>query len=560
MPEILHFSPVLEQWKRWDMGTRQRAGRFWRDHATSDPTFARVVMGVELFLGSDVAVRVARVPLAVTSALDGRVRQFLPGLVEEPELDHVTSLGDQSASARSLNFAVPGFLVKPSDILAKGRTLAGLGEVALYVDGMDYDLRLVLMRGDVSGGVQFGAESEFLELQLSDPRETQSQYIPGNFVTRENWPLTNKDAVGLRYPYVINGYTRVPGLRVLDDHAGTGLKWLVASPGWEFTIDATFLNGSSVSPSTGPFQWSEEKTKDADGTRVLLVNFGTSAGSFEDTDQVYCNISQSSGTTKSAIQSIQSILQGFTSLGLAGLNPDLFSRAHADMPATPPNIMVNGSGKQAVRAMDLIEGGILDSFPMINMVYEGRGLGPVVYDRRVGPARAKIDGILEAGKFPLIERESLYEEIPKSEVYNSFQVRYAYNALADTYDQTVRRDARNSAACAMCQEWVGGERPYDVIESPYITEDEQANYIIDWLVAHYAIPSYYVEWSVLPWVFARYRRGMRVLYSDSADVPVFTSAVATIERLTYRRDRSVIGLRVWHPFWDEDLTGLVGGS
>ena len=93
---------------------------------------------------------------------------------------------------------------------------------------------------------------------------------------------------------------------------------------------------------------------------------------------------------------------------------------------------------------------------------------------------------------PLIKRQTMYDEQAKKEIFNEYEVRYAYNAMDDVWAKILRRDASNSAVCQLSQEMVGGVRPYPVLECPYVFEDVQGNYIIDWLAAHFSIPSYYV--------------------------------------------------------------------
>jgi len=93
------------------------------------------------------------------------------------------------------------------------------------------------------------------------------------------------------------------------------------------------------------------------------------------------------------------------------------------------------------------------------------------------------------------------------------------------------------------------------IQSSVIFDSLAANYVIDWLVAHFSVPYFTVQVQCLPSAFFRYQRGDNVLYTDP-DVPVFTDAVATITQMDWSKGFCTMGLKVWHPAW----TNSVGGT
>ncbi len=252
---------------------------------------------------------------------------------------------------------------------------------------------------------------------------------------------------------------------------------------------------------------------------------------------------------------IQYLLEGYTALGRIGLNPDLFSEADADMPGHPPQVLVNASGSDAVDVLDFVGNTLLGSFPMVCMTYQGRGLGPAVVDRRPRPDGGGIVGQLVGGAWPLMERLVLLAETPKGDLYNDFELRYRYSALDNSYAGIVQRNASNSVACRLSESMVGGKRTLSTIDSPYIMTDEQANYVIDWHVAHLALPYYYVEWSCAASVIVRYRLGQNVNYSDPRFAVFAAGTTATICRLVYSRGQPVIGMWVWHPAHQQLLLG-----
>lgn len=551
--KLVFPSAILERWRRWDNGARQRVNAHWLEIARADPTFSRVCMTVELVFGDGTVVRLARQPVRTTSSIDGSVHHYQQGLAEEPDLDHQLDITSTAASARSLTFALPVDVVDPGAVLLRGGMLAGVGEVALQRDGDDYELRHVLLRGDMVGGVAWGASGELVQVSISDPTETQSLLVPATSIDTERWPSAQEDVVGLRYPLVINGYPHVPCQRVVDDHGVTGLVWLACAPGRDVEVTATYVNGDVA--AGGYLPATETDTWDGKGAAVKTIVSTASPGPWEDSDTMYVALGRKSTTTAlSVVQVVQRLLEGYTALGRLGLNPDLFSRAQVAMPGYPPQVLVNASGDAAVRVVDFVQGTLLASFPMVFMSYAGRGLGPVVVDRRQAPARGNVAGVLAGSQWPLLERLVLVAETPKENLYNSFELRYGYSAMDNSYGKVVKRDASNSAACRLSEAMCGGTRAKESLDSPFIHSDELANYVIDWLVAHFALPAYYVEWSCVAATLVRYQLGQNVLYTDDR-IAALADAPATVVRLTYSRSRPVIGLLVWHPRWKQLLLG-----
>lgn len=555
MSDSLVFpSPVLERWRKWDNGAHQRVNAYWADVARTDPLFSKVYMTVELVFGDGVVVRMARGPIRTTSSIDGTVYQYDQGLSEEPDIDHTLTLTSNAASARSATFTVPSQVVDPNAILLRGGMLAGVGEISLQRDGDDYELRYVLLRGDMTGGVAFGADGEVLQVTLADPTETQSLQVPGVSIDGDRWPSASDDVIGIRYPLVINGYPYVPCIRVLDDFGVTGLQFLVCAPGRDLQVSASYVNGDVAAGGYLPL--TETNTTDGLGAQAKTLDASSSTGPWEDSDTLYVALQRTTGTPAlSVVQVVQALLQGYTALGRLGLNPDLFSVADSVMPGYPPSILINASGSDAVDVLDFVQGTLLQSFPMVFLTYQGRGLGPAVVDRRQRPDGGGIAGRLVGGAWPLMERLVLLAETPKGDVYNDFELRYGYSALDNSYSKVVARNSTNSVACRLCESMVGGRRTMATIDSPYIMADDLANYVIDWLVAHRTLPYYYVEWSCAASVLVRYQLGQNVLYQDDRFSAFTADTSATIARLTYSRGQPVIGLWVWHPAYQQLLLG-----
>ncbi len=569
---LLLQHPVTRRWLRADQ--RQRVTAYWRDVVQRDPELRTAHVTVELVLGGDQVVRVSTRALRTTSAWDGQEHAYLPGLVGEPEIDDDVELGQPGPAARTVTLTLPAYLIQPGELLARGRVLSGVGEVCLQVDGADFDDRLVLLRGVVAGGVRFGGDrrerarpntsglpatalgagrgSETVELQLADPVATESLLIPGITVDSDRWSEAQDTAIGERYPEVFNGFTKVPALRVLNDHGSSGLYYLFArGHGWD--VDAVYVNGVAKASGDATYAWAKLNAFDELGEAVTVIDFSGSAGPWADNDAVHVTCSRTNDAQlRSVVQVIEDVLRGYTSLGSGGVNPALFARARGAMPGFRPNVLVNGSGQDAARAMEWLSGGLLAAWPMVHLVFEGGGLGPVVIDRRA----QRPEFALVAGEFPLRERGP-YEETAAEAVFNEFEVAYGYDVITRAYAGVQTRNASNSAICQLSRELCGGRRPYQPMASPYVTTASQAAYVADWLAAHFAVPSYLVEWTCAPWAYMRLYRGMPVSYTDP--LVGFSAVDATVVGLRYSREQGcAVRLRVWHPFWRADLSGLAG--
>lgn len=526
---LIQESKLNAAWKRWDSGSRQRYSSFWQDLADVDPLMKRVYMTVELVFGDGTVLRLARAPIVTTSGLSGESYQWEQGLIEEPSLTSGFDLGSQAASARSMSLSLPAGLVDVSQIILNGGILAGVGEVSLQINGGDYDTRYVLLRGDISGGVSFGKPNELLQVQITDARLTSSLLVPQTVLDTTRWADAQEDAIGLRYPMVINGYPYVPAIRVAS--ASPHPTYLLCEGGRDLDIAALYQNGTAAPAAT------ETESADALGEPVLLAVF--TAGTWGDSDSVYADLQLASGfSPKSLIQCIEYLLRGYTSLGLGCLNPDLFGFADAAMPGYAPKVLINASGEQTVQVLDFVESTLLGSFPMVHMVYQGRGLGPVVVDHR-GKAGAVLTGGID-----LVERISLYNEVEKANLYTSYSLRYNYSAQDNSWGSVAVRDASTDGVCQKMRLLIGGERPKDPIDTPFVFSAPLATYILDWQVDHYSRVSYEVEWTILPGTYFRLRLGMNVTYTDP-DFACFTTCKATVMGLTWSRGKPSVRLRIW---------------
>lgn len=542
----------MRDWLRTS-GAQGRVNAHWGDILRADPGLRKVRVTVELNLG-DQRHWIAAVPMTTTSGRDSRiVRRYLPGLLEEPEIASTVELFQQTAQARTITLRIAAAALNLHDALATGATLSGIAEVSLQRDGDDYDLRLVVMRGEVSGGLDWGADrAGEVQIQVSDFRTTQSEQVPRVAVDTDRWPSAADSAIGQRYPYVLNGYPKVPAPLVYED-AGNPLYLYLGEPAQTLTASATYVNGELAAGTYAPA--TDTSGADALGTRVRYIDFSATAATWTTDDAVYVDVALDSGERAlSAVEVLEHLYRRFTGFGALGLDQELFARAQTRMSGYAPKVLINASGDEGVDVLGYVEGTFLASFPMIHLAYTGMGVGPVVMNRSFGAGGRGVEFRLTGGTFPLIARESDYTESSREDRYNAFEIRYGFNAMDNDYASTITLDGKSSPLCALSERFEG-RRVADTLDSPLIHTDALARYVIAWMAMHRAVPRYRVTWSAWPSAFLTLRPGMSGYYSDPTRTQ-FTNAHATIAGLTWGRGGCQVTLDVWHPKWKG--IGLLG--
>ena len=572
---------VFKRWQaaNWNMEGGARLPQVWRYVLDRDPWMRGVVMVIDLVFGGQeggASIRIATEPVTSTGA-DGRDHSAIAALVAEPTISNVYRLGEAAASARSVGLTLDPVLVNPVELVRRGYMLAGIGEVSLelsdawrrrhfQVADFPYEDRMVLVRGDMSGGVAFGAvrsdgQRELMELEVVDPRDSVGTKLPPWVVDSgvadetagaPRWPTPHESGIGERYPVVVNGYDRIPGVRVTSNTNGPSFVFAV---GTECDLPTVYVNGLAVGNLNPTYGWSTTLTQtDGRGTTVLRINFNATAYVWQDNDAVHvsCNIPLQS---LNPVDAMRYVLERYSPLGVAGVNAQLFAEASAKWPDTlpAPKVLINAAGGGSEGdAIAWAESGMCASFPMLSLVWERGAYGCILTDYRADPVAELVKGAP-----PLLERQSLVQESAKGELYNDFVIRYGYNVIDDVWEGVLTRSAENSALCDLSQRMVG-QRHLDSMDAPYIFDSALAAYVMDWMVAHWSLPSYVVEYDCTPSAFLVHRRGDTVLVSD--DDFGWSRERATIEGLTYKRGKATMTLRVWQRAMDLGGAALsVGG-
>jgi len=547
---------AIRRFRRWAYGPHGDLNETWRELIESDPEGKRFVVGMDLLFGQDVPVRAATSRLATVSGNDGSAHDYPAALTDEPEVTFSYTFGSAAASASSLSFAIPNKLIDAGAIIAGGRVLAGLGEIALLAEGIDHDERYVLMRGDMDSGVSYGnLEDGVVAGSLTDPKETADLSLPLWVVDTERWPNADESAIGKAYPVVVNRFDDIPGLIVSVTRTGDVVDSIdfLAAYGHGWTISTTSgvkLQGVVWPAASAARSWAQVETTDAWGTPVTLVRWtpGTETWSEDLSESVHITVSGGLGA-KDLIKSIEYLAQNFSLLSRFGLNTRMFASALAKLGPVDARICANASGGGAdATVFEFIESQVLQSFPMVSMAFQNGGYGPIVTDINGHKSAALIANVP-----PLMGYANTDPvETAKSALYNNFTLRYGYLVVEDTFEGVATRHGQNSDLCALMEQQVG-TRTHPVIESRWITTATVAEYVVDWMVEHLSVPSYYVEYPCTPWVLLYLALGDNVTITD--DRLGYTATTATVEKITYRRGVCTIGLRVWLRYYS-----IGGGS
>ena len=551
-----NFRPpqAFELWRKGRSGADALVSDYWRDYLKTDPDLTGLSSTIEIVFGPDIRVFVSTSPVSVTSSSTGSVYQYLPILSEEPSVKSSFKLGDAGSSARSFSLRIPNRLVDAARILRSGRFLAGFAEVSLQYDGGDYDNRLVVMRGEVDGGVTYyPQEGGVIELSVTDPKTSCDYTCPPYVVDKNTLPNAPDNSLGKRYPLVLGNFDSVPCM--WSDSVGTGPSVHgspVAMVSYGTTTVRTsniYVDGIEYASSHLIWGWEIVESSDRKGNAYTGVQFNNTSGAFTTnlTESIHVDVTEGNTKSTNVIEQALYLIQGFTGLDASMINLQLFSKAASRMGILKCNALVNAGGEGAASTLGFIEDTLLQPFPMISMVWEGNGYGPVYVDRNIEPV---LD--LDLTQAPILGRIGGVQESPRGDLTNSFALQYQYNALEDVYRGIIVRDFTTSNLCAISAR-TAGERQGPIVETPYVSDDATAGAVVDWWVGHLAMPKYNVSYLCHGVVYLKVGVGDNVLLTDEEFGWVKNKA--TVQGVEYKAGTCKLNLIVWDTYF-----GVHGGS
>lgn len=503
-------------WDRWATIGAPRVPSSWADLLRRDPLLRTAQVVVDLaYAGGDRAT-LGRRAGRWTAARDGRTVDVRPGLVDEPDLVDQMEVGEPGPRAHSVAVTVDGAVVRAADVVAARRPMTGSAEVALVADGIDWDDRLVHVRGPM-GALSFGAPGEPVGLTVRDPAIGLGQ-VPPWVLDEDRWPGISdlESEIGTRCPLILGSSRLGYCPRVRWSGSGFAEVFLVGAGTLE--VSDVVLNGTLQVLTT---DYDVLHTVDGLGLPVTVLRFTAASGANSVDDQVYATARETTPGLVSLPVAVQRLLQhggvaddlvhrrlfgeAAARLGDAGIGTTGASALRGD-----PVVVIH----EAASVLDYLGGTLLDEHPYASLVWEGGRVGLVVVDHRAEPVMR-----LAAGTHPAIGRArgARYQWSASSELRTSFLARYQWAPVRAQYQAQTRRTPRTSAVCAAAAQALGFEQPDGERQLATTYNAAAADFLLDWLVEHMARASIDVTIDVYPEAWLRLRPGDPVRWTD-ADV------------------------------------------
>ena len=516
----------------------------WRQKVDRDPFLNGCVFTLELLLGDGTRYFLSTKPLTV---LDGtNVIIYRASILEDPKITTSYDFKGGSASQRSINISLDGRFIDPMKLILGGSFLAGVGELALNFEGGNYSDRYILIQGDMTGGIEFGANQEPIDITLGDARNSLDQIVPSSVTSKDGFPYLPDDQVGKRFPLAMTPVRYIPTIKLSGDNYGP--TYLIVG-GTQHNIQNIFMNGTEIPAVTtfggGGFvsiaiNWTQVSGQDELGNVWTGVEFVTQNTPAYKDASVYAGVIPKSGSGLTVMEIIEGLITDNTGLGTDGYDYVLHSRAVMRAgSALTAEVLINGSGEgNLATAFSYVEGAICKEFPMLKAVYTGRGYGIVYTDRSNRTNRLS----LVRGQGLLLDRMGSIKETSTEDIFNSFTLRYNYNAMGDTYGSIITRNSDNSNLCRLSESRIG-RREMSQMDCILITNDASADIVIEWFVNHYTLPSYEATYCATPKLFFLCQIGDNIELTD--DRLGFNKTPATILSLELTAGKCEVRFQIW---------------
>jgi len=536
--------PAFRAWDKDRLGGNMLVSDYWSDYLRVDPDLSQLVMCIEVVFGVDKRVFISSKECNTLSAATGLEYNYLPVISDEPSISNSVDIGSGNSSARSFTFNLPNELVDAASLISKGRMLAGVAEVSLQYGGGNYDNRLVLMRGEMDNGVNFfPSDGGTIEFSITDPKESMDLSLPPYIVDNVAFRSAPPESIGRRYPIIANSYEWVPCIWVYGSATSQKLMVGVGTLQVDSTgSDSIYVDGIAYGTGDITYGWSVFYGTDGKGVAYTGITL-TNNPSTEYTEAVYVKVSRGASSQNPISQALY-FLEEFSAFGKTSINYQSFSLANSKAASLRSTTLVNSGNSNDSTTLSFIESGLLSCFPMISMAWMLGGYGPVYIDRK----STKVGFVLDAQSYPVMGRATAVQETAKNRSYNSFTLEYKFNAMENIYEGVVLADHTNNALCNVSAQNIG-MRQHSTIQCPYINDDQTAGLVMDWLVSHLSLPSYYVEYECISSAMFSVSLGDNISLTDNEFG--WENVSATIVSITYQSGRVVLGARIWSPYYEK---------
>jgi|TARA_Y100000289_G_scaffold48124_1_gene48567 hypothetical protein len=522
-------------------GKNTSLSNYWKTQINKDPILSDLFVCIDLVFGNGKKLSIATDFIQTTDD-DGKIYSYQPLLQSEPQIDSSITLSSGAASVRSFPLTVDGRFVDAMSMVLSGSHISGFAEVSLQIRDGSYSDRIIVLRGDISGNCVFGALDELVELEIADPKKTFPIIIPDVILNSEEISTLPDDQKGQRIPIVINkSSTGIPCIRKSAFQYGPEF---VVCYGTEFQIDSVNVDGVDKASNDPFYAWSSSiKYTEKTNTPYLNIDFQLTTNNagipnvWED-ESVYARVSRIDNQQSDILNTIVNLIANYSKYNYNLIDKDLLSRSYSKLGNIFGQVIINDSSSQAVDTFQYIESTICESFPMISMAFSGIGYAPVVIDRR----SEVFSGNFVVGQEYIVDRISSISELGKEDIYNSFTIKYDYDAVNDNYRKVKTRDSSNSEFCAISRDRIG-LRENEILESVVHYDDNSVEYVLDWMAAHLSLPSYEVQYQCFPSIFIFVKIGDNIKITDHE--LGFTERIATVTGISYKKGEVILTLRFW---------------
>jgi len=541
--------------------SKQSITDYWKNEFINNPYFENVFITVDLILSTGRVLRLAVDRFSVSKGTE--TIGYLPFLVNEPEISSSYTFLSGDGSQRSISIEIDGRIIKPMSALQSGSFLAGIGEISLQkADGI-YNNRLVLMKGEMTGGISFGTDTERVSVTLSDPILSKDFKIPksNHYILKgDDFPDLPEDQMGEKFPLIIGRYEGgVPCIRITANRYGP--QFLVGY-GWQIQVTGVVLDGRDIpsddiergweiktatTPSGIPYTYIDfvypNSMTTPEWTQPNIDNAEVYEFQWVDNAHVYAIVGERSvfavSDNETMMEQIKFFITNYSGFGIDGFDIPSYNRAIIKDPGLKIQTLINGSTSiDSTTVLEYIQSTISDSFPMVSLIYTGIGIGVIYTDRR----NTTVYQSFIKGQKGIIDRASQFAETSTEEVFNSFVLKYAYDTANDVYTKMITADYTNNKLCEISAARLG-HREYGLLESVTIFDDRTAIYIVNWLAAHISLPRYIVQYTVAPDLFLYLSVGDNIKITD--EEMGLEGITSTITEIIYNKKEMIITVDMW---------------
>jgi len=403
---------------------------------------------------------------------DGRLLHFEGGIVNDPIHKESVDPFSRNLDIQSMKFSVLGEYFPFIEIRRSGIVLSDI-EVDVYwhVSGEGHTLEqsFHLLRGKITGNT-FNEEKNIVTLTVSDQRLTSAKVFPPAIATNADLDAgvmsLDNEFNGCVYPFIVGTVKKVPVLKMTDSTPGNDRYIIMLDTHNEFAAGAVteLYDGDAI------------LTKVADGRTNDVRGVGYWYQTSSDSPDTKDFTADVTGHEPDTVDEVIAYLLRFFSD-----DPDIFDLTSLDnLKITFQNIVLGFVVNARVNdgALGIVRNRLSQLLPF-SMIQRNAKYSfiPLIWDRNVVKHLSTERNIIRKASGPT--------ETPRSNIYNSFVVKYGLSGFRGDYTGAVVRDFDNSEECDISKKRYG-ERVMPDVNAGDLADLASASWLITWLIETYS--------------------------------------------------------------------------